>query len=287
MLVPRTLTIIAAVLFLTALPALGTAQGIESAPTGVEDLAPDQEQKGAETAANRPGWLGVMLEASDDAKGVEIVQVLRQSPASKGGLKVGDRILSVDGDAVASPAEVQKAVGRHRAGQKTKLELARGEKTTKMDIELGSAPAPQALLRRQFIGQRAPALRAKTVGDEARAVELSKLRGKPVVIDFWATWCGPCRPMSEQLGKLSEKVGDGAHFVGVTSESRSAVQKHLKTHASKFPVATTDEKVMQEYFIASYPTVFVLDEKGKVAGVFVGLGHMPQIRKLVEKLAAK
>ncbi|QDG54364.1 redoxin domain-containing protein [Persicimonas caeni] len=282
---PTRITLLGLLIFLTGAPASLFAQGVESAPTGVEDLAPElrKDKKSKQSS----GWLGVMLEAPDDEQGVDVVGVLRSSPAESGGLKIGDRILKVDETAVDSPSDVQKVVRAKSNGHNATVELRRDGKAKTLTIELGSAPSTEQILRNQFVGHAAPAFKAKVVGKEDATVTLAELKGKPVVVDFWATWCGPCRPLSRKLAKLSKKTGESVTFVGLTSEKTEVVERFLASHPHGFAVGTASEKVMQRYLVESYPTVFVLDADGKVAGVFVGLGHIDEIRKLVEKLAAK
>lgn len=282
---PLRTTLIGLAIFLIGGSAPLYAQGVESAPTGVEDLAPELQKRKKKQQIS--GWLGVMLEAPEDQDGVDVVRVLRGSPAERGGLEIGDRILKVDKTSVGSPADVQKLVRARSSGHKSIVELRRDGEAKTLTVELGSAPSTEQVLKNQFVGHPAPTFSARVVGEKPSTLKLAKLKGKPVVVDFWATWCGPCRPLSQKLAKLSEQTGERVHFVGLTSESNEAVERFLATHPHGFPVATTDKKVMQRYLIESYPTVFVLDAQGKVAGVFVGLGHIDEIRKLVEKLAAK
>ncbi len=270
----------AAVFVVSALAADAPAQGVESSPTGVEDMLPAKSDDDTHT----PGWLGVMLAEVDDGSGVQITKVLRDSPASAGGLRAGDRIMGVDGKKVGSVGEVQSRVRERTASQKTRVLVHRDGEDQELTIALQPAPKTQALLEREFVGHRAPRFEAKLVGEDDKA-SLDELTGKPIVVDFWATWCGPCRPLSQNLGRLSKKLDDKVHFIGLTSEKEKTVEQHLARNGSGFPVATTDEQVMKSYLIESYPTVFIIDAHGKVRGVFVGLGHIDDIEKLLAKLA--
>ncbi|MFP4598885.1 MAG: redoxin family protein [Persicimonas sp.] len=271
----------AALLAVSAVAADAAAQGVESSPTGVEDMLPADSDDDSRT----PGWLGVMLAEDDDADGVQITRVLRGSPASAGGLQEGDRITGVDGKTVATVDEVQSRIRKRAASQDTRVLVHRDGQDQELTIALKPTPQTQQLLERQFVGHSAPEFEAKIVGEDEDRASLDELAGKPIVVDFWATWCGPCRPLSQDLGQLSDKLDDKVHFIGLTSEAEQTVEQHLARNDSRFPVATTDEDVMQSYLIESYPTVFVIDAEGKVRGVFVGLGHMDDIEKLLSKLA--
>lgn len=279
------LTLLAALVSLTAAPGLADAQGVDSNPTGVDEMAP--EMKAAHARA--PGWLGVQLaRAEGDEKGIEVERVLRASPAREAGLKKGDRLLRLDDKAITTVAAFQETVGDHKPGEQIELTLRRDGEEKKLDVELKKAPDTQTLLDREFDGKTAPDFSARLVDEEEKRdgerFDRDDLEGKPVVLDFWASWCVPCRPVNEKLTDIEEELGDEVHFVGLSSESRDDIEDYLKDHPAGFPIAATDDDVMEDFLIESYPTVFVLDADGRIAEVFVGAQAHRDIRRTLDDL---
>jgi thiol-disulfide isomerase/thioredoxin len=271
------------VILAAAAPAAASAQGLDSPPIGVEDLAPHVDKDNA--SENEPGWLGVLLGEADEPTGVSVEQVLRGSPAQAAGLRAGDRLIRLADKAPLTAVDVQSWVKQAGADNTLEVAFKREGKAHTTRVRLVAKPKREHIVRRHFVGHAAPTLSAKIVSKTPRTLRLDELRGKPVVIDFWASWCSPCRPMSAQLGELAEELGEDVEFVGVSGESAETIEKHLEDHPAAFPVGSVDESVLQRYLIESYPSVFVIDADGKVAGVFMGLGHIDAIEGLLERLS--
>lgn len=93
----------------------------------------------------KQGYLGVQAQATPDkTPGAIIGQVLKDSPAEKGGIKAGDRIVMVDGEEVLDPPHLSVLIGKHDAGQEVKLSLKRGEERIEVTATLAVAPAQPA-----------------------------------------------------------------------------------------------------------------------------------------------
>ncbi|MBC8142002.1 MAG: TlpA family protein disulfide reductase [Armatimonadetes bacterium] len=99
-------------------------------------------------------------------------------------------------------------------------------------------------------------------------VSLTSLKGKVIVLDFWATWCGPCRMTIPILSELQEKYGkDGLVVVGISDESEAEVKPFAEQMSMKYTVVadTKNNDVWQQaYGVDSLPTLAVIDRKGKV-----------------------
>ncbi len=128
--------------------------------------------------------------------------------------------------------------------------------------ELPPAPA---------IGHPAPAFSLPTLTGEALA--LAGLRGQPVVLNFWASWCGPCRAEMPELQRLHRRLGEaGVAVVGVnqgeTPETAAAFMQALNL---SFPVALDQRTgVSQQYLVNSLPTTFFIDRDGVIRNTFIG-----------------
>lgn len=111
----------------------------------------------------------------------------------------------------------------------------------------------------------APTFTLQTAGGQA--VSLAKLRGKPVVLDFWAPWCPPCRRAMPELQKISAKYAkQGVTVVGIAVDGSDAeIAAAARKAGVKYPVVIDrSQKVGAAYQVYLLPTLYVLDKTGKV-----------------------
>jgi cytochrome c biogenesis protein CcmG/thiol:disulfide interchange protein DsbE len=127
-------------------------------------------------------------------------------------------------------------------------------------------------------------------------VTLSELRGQVVLIDFWATWCGPCRRGIPHLNSMYEKFkDDGFEIVGVSVDrpSRGLSSKELvTTFMQKQPmnyvnVLATAEVARAYGGIRSIPTAFLVDRDGRIRQSYVGLQRPEVLEHAVKELLAE
>jgi thiol-disulfide isomerase/thioredoxin len=117
---------------------------------------------------------------------------------------------------------------------------------------------------------------------DGKTVELSKLRGKPVFIDFWATWCGPCRRALPHTQKLAEKYGKDAHILAINlKEDPDTVRQFMQSNNYTFTVPMdTNGSVAAEYRVRGIPHFVLIDARGKIQ--FVQIGYGPGIEQRFE-----
>ena len=104
-------------------------------------------------------------------------------------------------------------------------------------------------------------------------MSLSDLKGKGVILNFWATWCGPCRQEMPLLQKAFEDHGDeGLVVVGVdVGEQAEPVQAFFKELGLTFPaLLDADQEISRLYRVYGLPTTFFLDRQGVINYVLVG-----------------
>ncbi len=108
-------------------------------------------------------------------------------------------------------------------------------------------------------------------------LSLHSLRGRPVVLNFWASWCAPCREETPLLARLSRTYGPrGVAFVGVDVEDNAADARRFigRNHVGYTVVASADEKVTASYAVPGLPTTVFIDRSGVIrdrqVGGFVG-----------------
>jgi uncharacterized protein (TIGR03435 family) len=99
--------------------------------------------------------------------------------------------------------------------------------------------------------------------------DAESLRGKVVVLEFWATWCGPCVAAIPHLNGLSDKfAGQPVQFIAITAEDQATVESFLKKRPMKAWIALdTDRAMNKAYDISSIPHTVVLDRDGKIAAI--------------------
>ena len=133
-------------------------------------------------------------------------------------------------------------------------------------VLLLSLPVVLLAVGTNFIGQRPPELQVKEWLNTEEGYRLSELRGKAVILDFWATWCPPCTRAMPHLQKLHEKYSQkGLVVIALTAETRSKVEPFIRQNNYTFPVALDDScKTNQSYGIKSIPTTYLLGPTGRV-----------------------
>lgn len=172
------------------------------------------------------------------------------------------------------------------------------------------------LERSALNGKPAPAFTVEQVLN-ADSFDLAKQKGKVVVMDFWATWCPPCRMVIPELVELQKKHASDVVVVGMTRyygygmdfSDPAASKPHggknvgsrkepidqaleleinktfIKSFEVNYPVVFTNAEVAKQYMVQGIPTVFVLDRNGNVVGHSVGAGE--EAHKKLEKLVEK
>lgn len=104
-------------------------------------------------------------------------------------------------------------------------------------------------------------------------IQLSDLRGKVVMINFWATWCGPCRQEMPELDKLYQRYSSaGFEILGVNVESELDEPKvFLKKNPVSFPVLfDTESDVSEAYNVQAMPTTVLIDRDGNLRQLYKG-----------------
>lgn len=103
-------------------------------------------------------------------------------------------------------------------------------------------------------------------------VTLAELRGKPALVNFWASWCGPCRHEARQLRRFSTSLRGRARLVGVDwSDGLAGARAFVRRYGWSFPVLRDPQGTVGErYGINGLPTTFVLDSHGRIVETLRG-----------------
>jgi peroxiredoxin len=122
-------------------------------------------------------------------------------------------------------------------------------------------------------------------------VKLSDYRGKVVLLNFWATWCGPCKaeiPWFIEFEKMYKDRGFATLGVSMDEDGWQAVQPFVKQRAINYPVMIGDDRLAQLYGgIDSLPSTFLIDREGRIASVHLGLVSRRDYEAEILKLIAQ
>lgn len=137
------------------------------------------------------------------------------------------------------------------------------------------------------VGQQAPDFELTTL--EGETVKLSELRGQPVVLNFWASWCGPCRQEMPDFQAVHDRYKDaGLKIYGINvGESTVAVQDFLSKVNVNFPtLIDRDESVQTAYKILPLPATFFIDRNGTIRQIYQSQMSAAQIESESLRLMA-
>ncbi|MHC4303590.1 MAG: TlpA family protein disulfide reductase [Planctomycetota bacterium] len=120
------------------------------------------------------------------------------------------------------------------------------------------------------VGTAAPAFQAEDT--RGTVVSLGSLEGKVVVLDFWATWCPPCRQASPSVQKLYERFADNDDVVvmAIHFDGEGDPAAYMAKHKYTFPVVADGSDVVRAYGIMRIPTILVIDRSGTIVYKQVG-----------------
>ena len=121
------------------------------------------------------------------------------------------------------------------------------------------------------------------------SLSLSELKGKPVVINFWATWCPPCREEMPLLNTYAAKLQGKAVFIAINDdEDGSVVSPYVRQVGLNFPILLDPGgKINALFYVQSYPNTFFLDSDGILRAQHIGQMDEPTLLRSLEALEIK
>jgi len=112
-------------------------------------------------------------------------------------------------------------------------------------------------------------------------ITLSKLKGKVVLIDFWTTWCPPCKNSIPVFMKLYNKFHEQGFIVlGIGLEEKTPLENYRNQHNIPYPILVGNKEVARAYGVQGIPHIVIIDKKGKIRKTQVGFA--PEIESMFE-----
>jgi thiol-disulfide isomerase/thioredoxin len=189
-------------------------------------------------------------------------------------------------DASTAPEATLSAPAAAPASQQAAAVADRGSRTPAASAK-GTSERPSA----EETSARAAAATKSRADDASQTIEYrftsldgrewssESLKGKVVFVDFWATWCGPCRATIPELAQLSRAFPDDVVVIGVSKEPASTVTSFMEGKDIPYPCVAGPLPGMPYQFrtVRSIPTIFVIDRDGRIARTLVGRHTFSQL----------
>ncbi|MDX1959844.1 MAG: redoxin domain-containing protein [Leptospiraceae bacterium] len=226
-------------------------------------------------------WIGIAIEKKQD--GVLVKQAIAGTPAEKAGLKPLDIIKKIDSKQVQSPEELISYVQSKGVGNEVTIEYLRDNIAKKLTLKLEAKPDQLELVKKQVIGKKFPEISLETIEGKNQFTN-KNLENKVTVLEFWATWCGPCRQTHERLSKFS-KENPNIAVIAASDESMDLIQNYAKAKKFNFKILRDSKRTLHDFFIvSSIPMSVVVDKKGIIQSVAIGGGFYLEdnLKKAIE-----
>ena len=118
---------------------------------------------------------------------------------------------------------------------------------------------------------------------DGNEISLSDFNGKVLILNFWATWCPPCREeIPDFVEVYNEYESEDVQFIGVSNEDISTLRSFVEDYNISYPILIDDENIMGKWGISAIPTTFVFDKDGQIISKSVGMMTREQLINIIE-----
>ncbi len=238
------------------------------------------------TYANR-GWVGIRVQPAPSGSGVLVSGTIPRSPAAAVGVHEGDVLTAAEGRTVSGTDDFVKLIQSRAPGTVLRLSGTRGTRKVSFELMVENSPDENGVLERLLVGFPAPELSGLEPLGERTLPTWASLRGRVVVLDFWAPWCGVCHMISPELNRWQQRFGEKLAVIGIAGGELSEVAPQAPRFNMQYPLfADPDEHVVKAYEAFAVPLVVIVDASGVVRAVTLGYSsqRLSKMEKLVEQL---
>jgi thiol-disulfide isomerase/thioredoxin len=121
---------------------------------------------------------------------------------------------------------------------------------------------------------------------DGQQVSLSEYRGRPVVLVFMASWCGPCRAESPEIDRFYQENKDRAALLAVTvNDSEADIRAFISENGLTFPVMLDGDSAANAYGVSAIPTTVIVDSEGRIAKKLIGGTTADALSSIIDGLA--
>ena len=133
------------------------------------------------------------------------------------------------------------------------------------------------------VGAKAPDFELKTLAGDT--VKLSDLKGKKVMLNFWATWCPPCKAEMPALEEFHKEAGEDIVILAVNIDPHLDVKAFVDENKITFPIPLDEEDTVNEtYQVLSIPTTYFIDTKGNIGNKYIGAMNLDAMKQYTKEL---
>ncbi len=227
-------------------------------------------------------WLGLIFKKTqfENHLALDIKGVHPGSGCVAAGIVAGDQLIGFAGKPLTEMSQITSVISSSKAGATVAVEILRDGKKKNLKVKLTDRPDDISSLTGSAIGSKM----AEFGKNFYQNGEKRKAKPKATLLDFWATWCGPCRQTLPILESIYSKLGNqGLEIIGIADENLSTLNAfYEKQHRSPYPLyRDATKELWRRYGIHSVPTLMLLDSEGYIKGVWSGVPNQRALEQIV------